>query len=221
MVTPIHISPPYVLKLNYEFDFECLKNKIEETVSYTKNSNAKHELEQGDSTSTNIHNVNGQPHEWKESRHFINYLFQNMESILDQMDLMKWPISIKGSWINHHGYGGQTLEHNHGMMDIVMACYIKCPENSGNIMFRDPLEYHRSSTYSQSFINQDPTCFWPYVEIPVKTNDIIVFPGWLWHKTQASNTEEDRYVMTINWKFEPPTFNRQKDKATGVYNYDT
>ena len=53
---------------------------------------------------------------------------------------------------------------------------------------------------------------WPYVEIPVKTNDIIVFPGWLWHKTQASNTEEDRYVMTINWKFEPPTFNRQKIK---------
>ena len=34
----------------------------------------------------------------------------------------------------------------------------------------------------------------------VKTGDIVVFPGWLWHKVQPSNSDEERIVWTINIK---------------------
>ena len=36
--------------------------------------------------------------------------------------------------------------------------------------------------------------------IEVKTNDILVFPGWLQHKTQPNNTDEDRVVLTVNYE---------------------
>lgn len=217
MITPIHISPPYILKLNYEFDFESLKNKIEENIKFASKY-PRHTLESGDSTSTNTHNISGNPHKWEENKDFIKFLFDNMGDILSTFRLMQAPIEIKGSWINHHGKTGQTLEHNHSFMDLVMACYLKCPEGTGNFLARDPLEYHKSHTYLEDVIHSTTKDYWPWVEIPVQTNDILVFPGWLYHKTQENLLDIDRYVMTINWKYITPTFDRNKDAKLRMVN---
>ena len=37
-----------------------------------------------------------------------------------------------------------------------------------------------------------------WMEIPVKTNDVLFFPGWLKHKTAVNRSLEDRYVMSLN-----------------------
>jgi hypothetical protein len=39
-----------------------------------------------------------------------------------------------------------------------------------------------------------------YKEIQVKTNDVVIFPGWLKHRVQPSQTDEERIVMTFNIK---------------------
>ena len=39
-----------------------------------------------------------------------------------------------------------------------------------------------------------------WVTIPVKTNDVIFFPGWLLHRTEPNQVDEKRYVMSINIK---------------------
>ena len=36
--------------------------------------------------------------------------------------------------------------------------------------------------------------------IEVKTNDVIFFPGWLRHKTEKNNSDENRYVMSANMR---------------------
>ena len=38
------------------------------------------------------------------------------------------------------------------------------------------------------------------LKLPVQTNDILVFPGWLKHATQPNNTDEDRVVLSINYE---------------------
>lgn len=35
-------------------------------------------------------------------------------------------------------------------------------------------------------------------ELKVKTNDVLVFPGWLNHRTQPNTTDTERIVMTYN-----------------------
>jgi len=36
--------------------------------------------------------------------------------------------------------------------------------------------------------------------LPVETNDVLIFPGWLKHRVQPNNTNEERIVMTFNIK---------------------
>tara|TARA_B100001996_G_scaffold178170_1_gene136016 strand:- start:710 stop:946 length:237 start_codon:yes stop_codon:yes gene_type:complete len=76
---------------------------------------------------------------------------------------------------------------------MVVSCYLKAPRGSGNFLIRDPLEYHRFGSPQVPEQN-----LWR--EIPVQTNDILVFPGWLKHATQPNNTDEDRINLSINYE---------------------
>lgn len=58
-------------------------------------------------------------------------------------------------------------------------------------MFRDPLEYHK--------IN------WPidgeehlFRKVETVQNDVLIFPGWLKHKTEINKSNDDRIVLTYN-----------------------
>ena len=74
-----------------------------------------------------------------------------------------------------------------------MYFFLKKNQFGSNISVRNPLEYHRFGT------PQEPAeHIWK--EIPVQTNDVLVFPGWLKHKTQPNNTNEDRIVLSVNYE---------------------
>ena len=84
------------------------------------------------------------------------------------------------------------MEHYHNQCPMVVSCYLKAPNKSGNFEYRDPLEYHRWGSPGEPQMS-----LWK--EIKVETNDIIVFPGWLKHRTQVNQTDEDRVCLTINY----------------------
>jgi len=199
-IEKVNVLPETIIKLSYNFSFErTLKTKCDETIGYSSNHTEKVPLEHGNATSTVLHNVNGQPHTWTENKRFVEFLYANIPAILNEFQLIEQPISIVQSWINRHSTGGETLEHNHHSVDLVVSSYLFCPPNSGNLLIRDPLEYHNWC----SFRKPSPSEKYPYpwLEVPVKTNDVLIFPGWLMHKTEKSKTEVDRYVMTINLKY--------------------
>jgi uncharacterized protein (TIGR02466 family) len=128
-----------------------------------------------------------------ELEHFQIWLGGKIAEIRTAHNFVLNYSEVTQSWCNKHTRGGYTAEHSHNFSTFIAACYIKCPPDSGNIEFKDPLEYHKSS--------------WPvipelcsYQEIPVTTNDVIIFPGWLKHRVQPSRTDEERIVMTFNIK---------------------
>jgi hypothetical protein len=203
-IEKIKVLPEVLVKLHYNFDFEYnLKAKCDKTIEYSKNREEKVPLEYGDAVSTVIHNTNGEPHTWVENKKFIQFLNANMPYILEQFGLARQPIGVSNSWVNRHSRGGETLEHMHQFVDLVVSSYLFCPEGSGNLLVRDPLEYHRwHDVIENSFFTQEKHRH-PWIEVPVKTNDVLIFPGWLLHKTEKSNSDIDRYVMTINLKYGP------------------
>ena len=36
-------------------------------------------------------------------------------------------------------------------------------------------------------------------EVTVETNDILIFPGWLKHRTQVNRVDDDRVCLTFNY----------------------
>jgi hypothetical protein len=84
---------------------------------------------------------------------------------------------ITRSWTNRHLRTGQTTEHRHEGVELVFSCYLTVPEHSGNFELYYNGEWHT---------------------IPVATNDILVFPGNIIHRTQVSQSDEPRIVVTLN-----------------------
>lgn len=186
----IYCFPPLIWKFTYEFNLSEFSDKIDYLFSKVE-KNAY--LEKGNAISTVSVDQREQPHTWMEMEKFQIWLGGKIAEIRTANNFVINHSEVTQSWCNRHGRGGETLEHTHSFGTFVASCYIKCPPNSGNIVFRDPLEYHKHG--------------WPVIpettffqELPVQTNDVVIFPGWLKHHVQPSRTDEERLVMTFNIK---------------------
>jgi uncharacterized protein (TIGR02466 family) len=107
---------------------------------------------------------------------------------------MEQPYQVSNSWINKHPTGAWTDEHCHKGCQLTIAIYLQVPENSGRIVFKDPLEYHWWGDPSDARSEKDGNWY----PVDVTEGDILLFPGWLQHKTEINNSTQDRYVLTIN-----------------------
>lgn len=184
----IPLFQPVLWKYQYSFDWNLLESKINYLFSQITTNSL---LEKNAAWSTVSCNNDMQPHHWPEFQHFIDWLDIIILGIAKDLNFQSADYKITNSWINLHKNLGETVEHNHNNSIFVVSAYLNCPPNSGNIVFKDPLEYHKSS--------------WPifpeqhlYQEVPVITNDVLVFPGYLKHYVQPNLSSEDRYVITFN-----------------------
>lgn len=181
--------PQLICKYHYEFDVETLYPKILKTFEeYTGNVSA---LEIGSSISTIDTRKSARPHQWPELQPFVNWLEGVVNEQYEYHKYVYVERRIGESWFNIHKRTGQTLEHHHNGIGLVATCYLQLPKDSGFIEFRDPLEYHKANSPIIPELE-----LWKSVEC--KTNDILIFPGWLKHRTQPSTSDQDRIVLTIN-----------------------
>jgi hypothetical protein len=184
------LFPPVVWKFKYDFDLDSLYPKIDNLFNQVE-VNSK--LEIGAAVSTVALPIQIQPHTWKELENFQFWLGEKISYIRNQLSFDFEHSQVVNSWANKHYKTGQTIEHSHSNTLFVVSAYIKCPVGSGNIEFKDPLEYHK-----QSFPIVSDDSF--YREVPCETNDVLIFPGWVKHRTQASDVNDERIVITFNIK---------------------
>lgn len=185
---PINLFQPIVWKYQYSFDWKVLEPKVTHLFSQIKTNSL---LEKNSAWSTVSCDSSMQPHRWPELQHFIDWIDIITIGIARNLNFQSADYKITNSWINLHKHLGETIEHNHNNCAFVVSAYLNCPPESGNIVFKDPLEYHKSA--------------WPifpeqhlYQEVPVTTNDVLIFPGYLKHYVQPNLSSQDRYVITFN-----------------------
>jgi uncharacterized protein (TIGR02466 family) len=187
-VTPFE---PNIIKVHYDgFDWDSLRpicNKIINGID--KNA----PIEIGDAKSS-IYSKNA-PHLNKEFQNFYNWLNPIVKHVVynewSYNSSFKYDIGM--SWVNMHGKGGVTLEHNHGTVVIVAATYLQLEPGMGYIEFKDPLEYVKG------FMPRWEKNVTEWKTIPAKTGDTFLFPGWLRHKTQENTLDKERLVLTTNF----------------------
>ena len=73
----------------------------------------------------------------------------------------------------------------------VIVLYLDVPPNSGNLEVHNPLFYHWEGTKRIGGSNT-------WTKVPVKTGDVIIFPGWLLHRTEKSATDTPRITINTN-----------------------
>lgn len=155
------------------------------------------ERDGGQSSVAYSRTTNDMPHMWDELEGYRNHLNSIFDDVLSSWRINGIPYGPIDSWINEHPKGAWTDEHNHRGAAFTIVYYLKVPENGGTLLVRDPLEYHWGNSHGTEQRGSDNQ-IWCSVG-PVKTGDILLFPGWLYHKTERNESEESRFVMSTNF----------------------
>jgi len=181
---------PLIFKAKYNWDnISQVIDWCDELVSSTKPKENTHW-----SNGTSIQNKT--PHLNPLFKNFYNWLNNvAMDIIVNKFNYdSNMEYAIQNSWINLHAPGGSTTTHHHGPAILSVATYLHMPVNGGHIEFKDPLEYHKG--YYPAAVD-DEILNWK--ETPTKTGDVVLFPGWLRHRTQENKSSENRWVLTTNY----------------------
>lgn len=191
----IDLSPKLIWKFKYDFSEDYIKELLDDVIFDDI------PLEVGKAGSS-VNRKDTQPHLKSCNVDFLQWMTDKAISVFKEWEYpTRLPFFIHSSWNNLHARSGETIEHNHALSNMVVSCYLKCPSNSGSIMFRDPIHDYRC-------MEPVVTGSDPWREVQVETGDVLFFPGWLYHKTQASNTDQPRIVSTYNIKSKLELLNR-------------
>lgn len=184
MISPVNPFRPLIWQGEFDFSKLNLFPKLESAVGLSGDVTMR---EPNFSTSS----PEVQPHTWNELAPFLSWIHSSTEEIWKDWELLPLQRFITNSHINKITSGKGLREHAHPGVDLVITGYISVPEGAGNIEIRDPNEYQ----WQNLPVNGHPSQVWK--EVPVKTNTVLIFPGWLNHRTQISVTNDPRWVLTI------------------------
>lgn len=107
--------------------------------------------------------------------------------------LVRQPNFRMTAWVNLQDPGGFNHFHTHGKAGLAGAFYLRVPQGSGEIVFRDPrpgiqlVGLKGNGVNCQSVTSHEP-----------KEGEFVVFPGWLEHAVDVNAANETRISIAVN-----------------------
>ncbi len=97
------------------------------------------------------------------------------------------------SWINLHERGGFNFAHMHDGCYLSGCYYLKVPEGSGSLVFRDPRPGTMHGLFKGGGVNA-------YKDVKLKpyAGLLVLFPSWLEHFVEPHDSDESRIVIAFN-----------------------
>lgn len=105
---------------------------------------------------------------------------------------------IEHMWANLTPKGGNIIQHNHNPFEIGGSFYVNATPDMGSIAMVDPLEMlkGRLPIYNSEESKQG-RYFFDHLE-PPEPGKLVLFPAWLYHKTQPNPSDKERIVIGMN-----------------------
>ena len=105
---------------------------------------------------------------------------------------------IEHMWANLTPKGGNVVHHNHSPFEIAGSFYVNATPDMGCIAMVDPLEIIKGRLPIHSGQeSKQGRYFFDHVEPPAP-GKLVLFPAWLYHKTQPNPSDKERIVMGMN-----------------------
>lgn len=190
-VQKVDLSPNLIWKANYGKDVSKLQERASTFLSkITDHGEVERE---GGITSTGHTDA---PHLWPEMIEFCNDIEPYVKKVLDAWELNYNWFGITKSWVNKHNVYQWTDTHDHGDAHMVLSFYLKQPQKGGNLEFTN-INKHLWGSYPRHPHGKTKLHEY-YTEVEAKQGDIIFFPGWLSHRSQPNQSNQERIVMGLN-----------------------
>ena len=118
---------------------------------------------------------------------------QYVKNILEIND----EIYLASSWGAISKKGEKHHNHNHPGVFLSCVFYLQC--ETGNLIMTRPrsmLQEGFNFTYNIDKWNAYNCTKW---EVPARTGDLVIFPGWLNHETSINESDDDRIIIGANY----------------------
>jgi len=192
------IFPIKVYKSKYPGNLDVLKERLipllKPIFDSTKNNN-QGSMRYGGLCSYNVCNDLWNHVEISEISEFVS---QEAEKYWKSLDYVNCGISIFQTWANVYPPGAHIDAHNHSPVVLTGSFYLKKPKNSGEIVFENPLSTllkHQPTKFLK--VNEDYDSMFDR-KVETEEGDLVLFPGWLTHKTEPNNSNDDRIIIGFN-----------------------
>lgn len=190
MILNLFSLPIYKVNVLDQIDTANLEKELQ--FEFSRSSNQISSLEKNGGVSTYSTNCNLHLEQYAKS--VSNIVLQHSKFYWKILDIdSRLEPRIDQCWSNIHYNNSITLEHSHSLFPIVATLYVKAEKNSGDLVLINPMEYGLTHIpYEVPIENKIET------SIKISTGDLVLFPGWIRHKTKENLSENPRIVMSFN-----------------------
>lgn len=103
------------------------------------------------------------------------------------------------SWLQYNQPGSYFVRHDHYGALISGVLYLEVPENSGDILFHNPLETRRASnTFFDRIKKADNQYNYSHVKYSPVVGEMLIFESWLQHTVQQNKSNRNRISVSFN-----------------------
>jgi uncharacterized protein (TIGR02466 family) len=103
------------------------------------------------------------------------------------------------SWLQYNQPGSYFVRHDHYGALISGVLYLEVPENSGDILFHNPLEARRvSNTFFERIKKEDTQYNFSHVKYSPVVGEMLIFESWLQHTVQQNKSNGNRISVSFN-----------------------
>lgn len=134
-----------------------------------------------------------------KNQEVVEFIKTNIKEYWKELGYNSWTDpKIYHMWANLTPKGGNIIQHNHSPFEIAGSFYVDSSPEQGCLAFVNPNEIvlGRLPIYNEGESKQGKFFFDHIVE--PKPGRLVLFPGWLYHKTQKNPSDRDRIVIGLN-----------------------
>lgn len=182
-----------IVKLNFNLDWKSLKPIAEKLIEGSRRDSLEF------NTDNTMFNLEQPTHLLPELKSFYNFLRPHYLDLAH--NLLKYSkdlkIEVLHSWFSRYNDNGFIKTHDHTGAIVSSALYLEVPENSGDLLFRDPY-YNFKKNYS---VNSSDDWLWEKANI--KVNDLYLFDAAIIHKSEPNKSGKERWMLGTNIGIKP------------------
>lgn len=143
------------------------------------------------------YNVKRDLHTWPELKEIVDFI---NESASDYWKAIGYKHDMKPGvyemWANKYSPGSFIDYHNHAPIHMTATLVLYRDEGAGNLVFENPLEtllkHQPYEVNAENFYNLFEH------EIEAVAGDLVIFPGYLKHKTRPNLSNSNRIMIGAN-----------------------
>ena len=197
-MSSVNIFPTKIYHVSSDIDCQQMLNAVKDILasSYSNTETNNQVSMRGDGLCS--YNVSRKLHHQNEFQTLIQFIEAHATTYWKDLGYMsaQRPVVFE-MWTNVYKKNSFIDMHSHSPVQMTASFYLQQPAAGGNMALEHPmLQLMKHQPYDHDMIRYHSE-FWEH-DVAIKTGDLVLFPGYLNHRTRPNQSDQNRIIIGAN-----------------------